>query len=146
MVIRKSFARARPTRSGRLEIVLIFFHTSVAAQKVSPIKLGFTQSPSLFVGNLLFVAADALPATPNAAAIPTATRATRAFFPVTMASLLAAIGHGYIDLNQARRRSVMSALGRKQTFAPQKVMSALPPNADILRAPAERQACWPHRF
>jgi hypothetical protein len=26
----------------------------------------------------------------------------------------------------------MSALGQKQTFAPQKVMSALPPKADIL--------------
>jgi hypothetical protein len=27
--------------------------------------------------------------------------------------------------------SMMSALGRKRTFAPQKVMSALPPKADI---------------
>ena len=27
----------------------------------------------------------------------------------------------------------MSALGHKQTFAPQKVMSALPPKADIRR-------------
>jgi hypothetical protein len=27
----------------------------------------------------------------------------------------------------------MSALGQKQTFAPQKVMSALPPKADISR-------------
>jgi len=28
----------------------------------------------------------------------------------------------------------MSALGQKQTFAPQKVMSALPPKADIRSA------------
>jgi hypothetical protein len=30
----------------------------------------------------------------------------------------------------------MSALGQKQTFAAQKVMSALPPKADICGAPA----------
>jgi len=29
----------------------------------------------------------------------------------------------------------MSALGQKQTFAPQKVMSALPPKADICSGP-----------
>jgi hypothetical protein len=31
----------------------------------------------------------------------------------------------------------MSALGQKRTFAPQKVMSALPPKADICSAPAD---------
>ena len=30
----------------------------------------------------------------------------------------------------------MSALGQKRTFAPQKVMSALPPKADVCGAPA----------
>jgi len=33
----------------------------------------------------------------------------------------------------------MSALGQKQTFAPQKVMSALPPKADIQER--ERHVC-----
>jgi hypothetical protein len=34
----------------------------------------------------------------------------------------------------------MSALGQKQTFAPQKAMSALPPQADINRG--ERYVCF----
>jgi hypothetical protein len=36
-----------------------------------------------------------------------------------------------LRLAQPHYRSEMSALGQKQTFAPQKVMSALPPKAGI---------------
>src|SRR5262249_54642016 len=35
------------------------------------------------------------------------------------------------------RTRLVSALGQKQTFAPQKVMSALPPKADMCSAPSD---------
>jgi hypothetical protein len=36
----------------------------------------------------------------------------------------------------------MSALGQKPTFAPQKVMSALPPKADIIALPTRDFSVW----
>ena len=44
--------------------------------------------------------------------------------------------HRTVRNRQTKRGTTMSALGHERTFAPQKVMSALPPKADMCGATA----------